>query len=96
MKFSVKNLLAVTLLAALTINGCNTFSQLTELQIQNSKLQSRHSLLRNQTANFEEQKLLYERAFEAAEQRKQMLHEHEKAVDRLAPVKNLPTGSTGQ
>lgn len=78
MKFSVKNLLAVTLLIALTVNGCNTFLQLTELQIENSKTQSQLSHYRSHTRNFEERKLLYERAFEATEQRKQMLAEHAK------------------
>jgi hypothetical protein len=65
MKFSVKTLLAFTLLAALTVNGCNTFFQLTALQIENSKLQSRLSNYRSHTVNFEERKLLYERAIEA-------------------------------
>lgn len=65
MKFSVKSLLAITLLIALTVNGCNTLYQLTDLQIENSKLQSLLTLYRNQTVNFEERKLLFENAIDA-------------------------------
>lgn len=73
MKFSVKHLLAITLLVALTINGCNMFFQMVELQIANSKWQSYLSGLRSRTVNVEARKLLYERAIEAIEKRKQLL-----------------------
>ena len=69
MKFSVKNLLALTLLVALTINGCITYIQLTGLQIQNSKLNSRLRTTRHQLVNFESRKLLLERAIEATKRR---------------------------
>jgi len=93
MKFSVKNLLAITLLAALTVNGCNTYFQLTELQIQNSKLQSLLSAHRRRIGNSEQRKLLYERAIEATIRRKQLFEEHEAAFERLVPKGNPPTES---
>ena len=69
MKFSVKTLLALTLLAALAINGSKTFIQLSGLQIQNSKLNSRLRTTRHQLVNFESRKILLERAIEATENR---------------------------
>ena len=94
MKFSVKNLLAITLLAALTVNGCNTYFQMTERQIQNSKLQSQLSAVRRQTFNADQLKLLYQRAIEATEQRKQWLREYEAGFERFAPKTDLPSDAT--
>jgi len=93
MKFSVKNLLTITLLAALIVNGCSTFIQLTDLQIENSKLRSGLSNYRSQTVNFEERKLLFERAIEATAERmrdfKSDCQDHEVMIDQ--PVE--PTAS---
>jgi len=86
MKFSVKSLLVITLFVALTINGCNTFSKLAGLQVENAKLQSRLSIYRNQTVNFEERKLLFERAIEATAKRmrdfEKACKEHKEVVEK--------------
>lgn len=83
MKFSVKNLLAVTLLVALTINGCNTLNKAAELGKEKESLTTSLPGLRNATRSFEEQKLIYDRAFEASQIRKRNFESYWREFERL-------------
>lgn len=73
MKFSLKLLLAITLLAALSINGLNTRYQSSVILNECKLLEEAIETERRTTAYFAEKKLIYARATEAFERRKEKL-----------------------
>lgn len=87
MKFSVKNLLATTLLAALIINGCITYFQLSSLQIEHSKLNSRLNIYRRMTVNYQQRKRVFERAAALTQQRKRDYQPYKKSTHPISTDK---------
>ena len=88
MNFSVKNLLCLTFLAALTVNGCNRYYQLKELRSETPQLNFRLNAYRDQTAFYEQKTLMYERALEATERRVLEFEKCELAFEMLAQKKS--------
>ena len=74
MKISLKLLLGVTLLAALAINGFLNFHSANVIEADCENLRSAISKLDKNNIFFDERKLVYERAFDGFERRKEKLN----------------------
>ena len=74
MKVSLKLLLGVTLLAALAINGFLNFHSANVIEADCENLRSAISKLDKNNIFFDERKLVYERAFDGFERRKEKLN----------------------
>lgn len=73
MKFSLKLILAITLLAALTINGVNNRYEAESVRARCVQLKTAITTERYATRSFAQRKLVYQRASEAFERRKAKL-----------------------
>lgn len=88
MKFSVKKLFTATLFIALLINGVVNIFAIQDLDEKVVELRFKVPIMQSQTINFEERKLVLQRAHDATEIRKQEFEDYYKEFDRRALANN--------
>ena len=91
MKFSLKLLLAITLLAVLAVNGTNNLHQAKLIRENCLSLEAETGIIRNRTQSFQEKKLLYTRASDAFERRRERISNSSDAYFlRLSRALSIP------
>lgn len=91
MKFSVKTLLVVTLLLSLLINAGLKLSQLNDLKVQQTQLETQKRSLASQCYGYEARKAIFNRAFEAVQKRSEhfeiALEDFETLAEKKSQIK---------